>query len=775
MATGTMQTLKVLLFAGGASLFAVSQLVRPVYRAHPEILVQPLSVLIPPGAGRAALLGALTFLMVWFLESVLYLIVLRLPWKRALRDSLCSYASLTALLAYSLLLLPGTAGVPMLGWWLLLDASPWFLTLIGVALVYRKGAFVFAHIGGLPPVRRLAGSSFTTIFYGIGLLAVLTALTPDRRFSQPYDERWGTGDEPRYVRITASLLHDGDANIANAAEHIGRRAEPFRFGSHLLSWVGSTFSTIGDVAAVATGQSLGEPESLGGQVIRGKDGGTYYVYLPGFPLLIVPAMALDSIFFQGMLPLVILFCLVLGMVTAIFIARLIEPYVGDRFDSYLLVAGLSLAPPFFFYCFQVYPEMTAALCLALILKVVLARSVGLGGAVVFGLAAAMLPWLHTRYYLVLGVSVLAMVYKIWREQVSWKVGFWAIGLPVVAVGLQCLYVFHISGSLLPDTLWVVNGYPREGHFFNREALSGLYYLLVGREEGLLVYSPLYVLAIPGAVSLWRQSGFAAFVSIAVFVPYLMMAASHDQGGAGAWAPASRYLVPMTPILALWFAAWLGVPEVRRARWMVFFIGVAASFWIGQGMLAERNFPYDRIAFLSSGVVNVSGLLGSVLERESFWQRAAYPLVLVFVLAAVTMWGWKEKARLGGLAAVIVMLLLVTDAVSDARAPRETWLETAPGTSSMRLRPGRTVVSALPSCSVGPPRLRFEGAGGEHEVTISGPGFSKHLRVPPTGETELEISVEPFVRKRRGEKEEIRVVELSLASGHTPLVARALCR
>jgi hypothetical protein len=232
---------------------------------------------------------------------------------------------------------------------------------------------------------------------------------------------------------------------------------------------------------------------------------------------------------------------------------------------------------------------------------------------------------------------------------------------------------------------------------------------------------------------------------------------------------------MTPILALWFAAWLGVREVRRARWMAFFIGAAASFWIGQGMLAERNFPYDRIAFLSSGVVNVSGLLGSVLERESFWQRAAYPLVLVLVLAAVAMWGWKEKARLGGLAAVIVTLILVTGAVSEAWAPRETWIETAPGTSSMRLRPGRTVVSALPSCSVGPPRLRFEGAGGEHEVTISGRGFSKHLRVPPTGETELEISVEPFVRKRLGEKEEIRVVELSLAPGHTPLVARALCR
>ena len=770
-----MQALRILLFAGGTSVFAVSQLVRPMYLARPEILLEPLAVLMPPGAGRAALLGALTFLTVWLLESVFYVVVLRLPWKKAARNSLDSYVPLTALLAYTLLLLPGMPGLPLLGWWLLLDASPWVLTLIGAALLYRKGASVAAHIGGLPPMRQLACSSLATMFYGIGLLAVLIVLTPERRFSEPYDERWGTGDEPRYVRITASLLHDGDANIANAREHVGRRVTPFRFGSHVLSWTASTFSTIGDVAAVAMGESRGEPESLGGQVIRGKDGGTYYVYLPGFPFLIAPAMALDSIFFPGMLPLVILSCLILGMVTSIVIARLVEPFVGARFDAYLLIVCLSLTPPLFFYNFQVYPEMTAALCLALILKLLLARRLGLGGAVAVGLSAAVLPWLHTRYYPMLGVGLLAMVYQMWREHVSWKVGLWAIVLPVVAVGLQGLYVFHISGSLLPDTLWVVNGYPRGGHFFNREALSGLYYLLLGREEGLLVYAPLYALAVPGAVSLWRRSGFAAVLSIAVFVPYLVIAASHDQGGAGAWAPASRYLVPMTPILALWVAAWLGVPELRRVRWMVFFIGAAASFWIGQGMLAERNFPYDRITFLSSGVVNVSGLLGSVLEPGSFWQRATYPLVLLLILAAVAMWGWKEKPRFDGLATTIVALMLLAASWSETRIPSGAWRSTTPRTSAKRLRPGRTVVSALPSCSVGLPRLRFEGAGGEHAVTVNGHGFAKHLRVPPTGETELEISVEPFVRRRRGEKEEIRVVALNLAPGNTPLTFRAVCR
>ena len=773
------QSLRILALVGGVSAFAVGQLVTPVYRAVPEMLIQPLSVLIPPGAGTAAVMGALGFLIAWFLESLFYLIVLRFSWRKAFCDSLASYAPLTALLVYSLLLLPGMPGVSMLGWWLLLDGSPWVLTVIGAAVVYRKSAVLLPHLGGFYPVRRLARGPLGTILYGVGLLAVLFALTPERRFSEPYDERWGTGDEPRYVRITASLLYDGDANISNAAEHIGRRAEPLRFGSYVVSWTASTFSTIKDVAASAMGESLGEPESLGGQVIRGKAGGTYYVYLPGFPFLIVPSMALDSVFFPGMLPLVIFFCLVVGVMTAIVIARLIEPYVGDRFDAYLLIGCLSLTPPLFFYNFQVYPEMAGAFCLAVILKLLLGRKVGFGGAVLFGLAAATLPWLHTRYYPILGVSVLAMVYEMWGGRVSWKVGLWAIGLPIVAVALQCLYVFHIGGSLLPDTLWVVNGYPRGAHFFNREALSGVYYLLFGREEGLFVYSPLYMLAIPGAVSLWRRSGFAAVLSIAVFAPYLMIAASHDQGGAGAWAPTSRYLIPMTPVLALWLAAWLDVPGVRRVRWMAFALGAAASFWIGQGMLVERNFPYDRIAFLSSGVVNVSGLLGSVLEPESFWQRGAYPLLLLLVLAAVAMWGWNKKARFDGLATSIVALILMAGSVSEARMPSEAWTSPARGTSSAQLRPGRTVVSVLPSCSVGLPRLRFKGAGGEYAVTVRGHGLTRHLRVPPTGTTELDISVEPFVRKRRGEKEdlrkEIRIIELSLAAGHSPLVFQVVCR
>jgi hypothetical protein len=664
----------------------------------------------------------------------------------------------------------------MAGWWLLLDASPWILTLVGAATIYRKGSFVLARVGGLPPLRELSRASLAPIIFATALLAVLIALTPTRRFSEPYDERWGTGDEPRYVRIAASLLHDGDANIANAAENIGRRADPFRFASQVTGWIGSTLATIRDVGSSFIGRPTGEASRLGGQVIRGRNGGTYYVYLPGFPLLVVPAMALDSIFFPGMLPLVLLSCLLLGILTAIATARLVEPYLESRLDSYLVIAGVSLATPVFFYTFQIYPEMTAALCLALMLKVLLARNRDRGGAIVFGLAAALLPWLHTRYYPLLGVCILAFAHRAWRGRVSWKTSLWAIGVPAIAVGLQCLYVFHITGSLLPDTLWVLNGYPRGGYLFNRQALSGLYYLLLGREEGLLVYSPLHLLAIPGVLALWRRSTFAWCLSLAIFVPYLLIAASHDQGGAGGWSPASRYFVPVAPVLVLWLAAWLGRPGSRRARWIAFFMTAAASFWIAQGMLAERNFPYDRIAFLSSGVVNVSGALGSMLEPDSLARRATYPVLLFLVLAFVVLWERRKvEGSFGAMALAVVALLLVVGTTSEAWTARKAWIGARAETGSIQLRPARAALYGLPVCRTGSPRLRFEGAGGEHAVTVSGPGFVKHLRVPPTGPTELEVSVLPFIRIRRGDSQEIEIVRLELEAGQTPLEVQGLCR
>ena len=771
-----MPYLHALLICGGAAVYTASRLLKPVYVARPELLLDSVSLLIPPGLYAAAFWGVLIFLAAWIVESMLYRFALRLPWKTVWAESFRSYAPLAFLLVFALLFFPGTPGVPLVGWWLLLDASPWILTLVGAVALHRKVSFVVGQKRGIPWLRGAAKASGATFLFAIALLSVLVAMTPDRRFTEPYDARWGTGDEPRYVRIAASLLHDGDADIANAGAHISRESEPLRFMSHVMGWPGATLSTIGDVVSSLWAESPDQASRLGGQVIRGKDGGTYYVYLPGFPLIVVPAMALDAVFFPGMLPLVLLTCLIVGVMTAIAIARLVEPYLESRIDSYLMIAAVSLTLPMFFYHFQIYPEMTAALCLALMLKALLDENLGRSGAIVFGLAASLLPWLHTRYYPVLGVCILALIYRTWRDRVHWRTSGWALSLPSISVALQCLYIFHITGSLLPDTLWVLNGYPRGGHLFNSQAFSGLYYLLLGREEGLLVYAPLYLLAVPGVVALWRKSTFAACLSLAVFVPYLWVSASHDQGGAGGWSPATRYLVPVTPVLALWLAAWLGQPQFRRARWSGFFVGAAASFWIAQGMLVERNFPYDRNAFLSSGVLSVSAGLGSVPEADPLSTLILYPILLVLLLAVVLLWERRgEKASPGGLAIAIVSLLLVTGVTTEAWTVREEWISPRSMAGATRLRPERATLVELPVCQIGSPRLRFIGAEGSHALSVRGDGFERHLVVPPTAETEIEVAVVPIRRVMRGGSEAIALVRIELEAGQMPLRVEPFCR
>jgi hypothetical protein len=123
-----------------------------------------------------------------------------------------------------------------------------------------------------------------------------------------------------------------------------------------------------------------------------------------------------------------------------------------------------------------------------------------------------------------------------------------------------------------------------------------------------------------------DSRFAFVLVLMISIPYLLIAASHDLGGARGWIPASRYMVVLVPVFAIGMAAWLGAPGVKKLRWYVLFVGATASFWIAQGMLEEPNYVYDRPAFLASRHVNVSPLLG--IRRDEcnvFFFKPCYPI------------------------------------------------------------------------------------------------------------------------------------------------------
>jgi hypothetical protein len=82
--------------------------------------------------------------------------------------------------------------------------------------------------------------------------------------------------------------------------------------------------------------------------------------------------------------------------------------------------------------------------------------------------------------------------------------------------------------------------------FSADALRiGSLGLLVDRENGLLVWAPIY-LFLPAAWLLARRPGVAWLAPVAAL---FLMSAAHDQWWGG-FSPAARFLVPLVPIFAL---------------------------------------------------------------------------------------------------------------------------------------------------------------------------------------------------------------------------------
>jgi hypothetical protein len=386
-----------------------------------------------------------------------------------------------------------------------------------------------------------------------------------------------------------------------------------------------------------------------------------------------------------------------------------------------------------------------------------------------------MPWLHPKYYPIWGICICFFTWKTWRDEAGWKRFVTGVGLPSLSMALLCLYIFHISGSLMPDTLWVLNGYPRGASLVNRTTPAGIYHLFFGSWQGLLVYGPLYVLALPGWFMLRKKSSFAFVLVLAVSVPYLLIAASHDLGGARGWIPASRYMVVLVPVLALGLAGWLNGRGDKNLRWFALFIGASASFWIAQGMLEEPNFVYDRPAFLASRHVNVSPLLGTVLEPQPAVRRIAFPIFLL--LAMGVFWcgeRWRSLATPMRTTTALLTIILIGGAFATMWSEPGEWVDRRKGQGPVRLRPGRSAYLVTPECETGLGRLRFEGEGGPHSVTVRGLSLERHLQVPSTGPTELDVSPEPIVRISSAGRQRIAWIELHLEEGQQPLTVQSIC-
>ncbi len=418
------------------------------------------------------------------------------------------------------------------------------------------------------------------------------------------------GDEPHYLSMAQSLLADGDLDLQN---QFATRAYRSFFAGRL------------------------EPHTS-----PASPAGTLYpVHAPGFALLILPAFAL------GGYPGARLFVSALAALTGVLVHRLVGKATKSDALSLGAWAAVTLTPPLPFYALALYPETPAALATAVFLLAARhdARPRDL---VLAALTAVALPWLHPKFLPLAGVGLALTL----ARPVSWRVRAVAVGLFAVSLGLL-VALFH---ALYGRASFAAAYGPG---FASDVALAhvpwGAAALFFDRQFGLLATGPLWALALPGFVALWRWRTGDALRAALLGGASFAVGASFTMWWGGACPPA-RFVVPGLPALALALA-----PALQARR------GVAAALF-GTG-LAIVALAADAPRALHNRADGDSGLfrfLTPALDLDgslpSFTTGAATALLLAGTLAAALALAWLSGRRglLAGAAAYLIVAMGLRD-------------------------------------------------------------------------------------------------------------------
>jgi hypothetical protein len=479
----------------------------------------------------------------------------------------------------------------------------------------------------VPGVRALAGAPLLALVFGAACLGLasdppgwsrrlfLPVVTLIYLFAAGQAQRQvgPEGDEPHYLMVAESLLRDHDLELER--DYTEGRYRAFHE------------------------QPL-EPHYR----VRGKHGEIYSLHAIGLSLLVLPAYALGgytaaSFFMAG-----------LGVLLALTVRKLLHDVVpADAAEG--TAWAVALSPPLLAYSGLLFTEVPAALGVAVGLWLGRRAPVlDVGRLVILGGLLAFLPWLNVRY---LVLSVLLALY-VFAQRPGVQRGLAVLApLGLSAVGIA-LFHFALYGFFDPRRV-----YGRRPEFSLQTLREGLPGLLLDQEFGLLVYAPLFCLALVGIGTLWHRDRRLCVVALAMVLAIAGTAGTWHMWRGG-FNPPARFLVPIVPVLGLS----VGIALVRG------FSGPAAvlvgwGLWVSAVGVADPGLLHrdrDGTAPLfraASGAEEWTTLLpGFVLEDS---RRLG--LALLWTVALLLALPWRGTGRIRGLAAASLGLVAAAGVAS----------------------------------------------------------------------------------------------------------------
>jgi hypothetical protein len=307
------------------------------------------------------------------------------------------------------------------------------------------------------------------------------------------------------------------------------------------------------------------------------------------------------------------------------------------------VTAFSLAMPLSAYATQIYPEMPAALAVALAVGA-LTGPLGRKGVALWLVMLVCLPWLSVKYAPVVVALAVVGAVLLWRKK-SWGPSMVSGGVLAFAGVTYLLAHKAMYGG------WTV--YAAGEHFTAGGQLSVMGYqanypgrtirligLLVDRNFGLIAWAPVYLVAIATFAALLRARPRGWVVLVMPFAAGFANATWIAQTMQGWWSP-GRQLVVVLPTVVIgtaWFVA-----RVRAAFWPMAALGAVGILnwmWlVVEASTGRRTLVADFMQTANPIYRAWTALLPNGMS-ENRHDVVGY-VVWGAVLAAPAVWGWRE--------------------------------------------------------------------------------------------------------------------------------------